>query len=283
MRYVGSEPTEAVLDSPNGCRVGPAASAFMVRRWLAGCTIVAAFCGTAALVIMEFLPRAAGLNPWRVPLSDYVLIGKGALFSTGVVLLAVGTLGVAVALTRASHTRDRWASALLIGCAAGLITLTVFPETMTPTGGPTMDGWLHFAGCLPAFIGPPAASMRLAYCHRRRRARGCSWLPTAAGWLGPVSGGGLVLFAVVQIAPVWRLAGAIERGVAALDVAMAVLLAVWVWRGCCGRTHPDRATGRGDTHRRAPHTGQRSSYALRSVAVAGHTRRPSGRNRSHQR
>ncbi len=218
--------------------LGPAP---LYRRWLAGCAIVAAVCGTAALVIMQFMPTVAGLNPLRVPLSDYVPAGVGPLFSTGVGLLAAGTVGVAVIIARSSHAHDRWASTLLVSCAVGLIVLTVFPETFEPTGGPTIDGWLHFAGCVPAFVGPPAASMHLAYRHRQRRGPGCSWLPSIAGWLGPISGGGLVLLAAVQIAPVWRLAGAIERGVAALDIAIAVILAAWVWRGCCkGRSSRDR-------------------------------------------
>lgn len=210
-------------------------------RWLAVAGALAIGCATAALVVMQLRPPAGLHDPLSTPLSNYALSGDSWLFDAAVLLLVVGVLGVGGALVLDEATSiGVLASAGLTLCGVGLAAVAVFPFDTTPSGRLTATGWVHVAASGLVFVGPPLAALALA--RRHRPAAGCSRLPRFAGWLAAAAPGWLAValltaaFGPAGSMPAWRLGGVFERNLAAADIATALVLAAWAYRGCSCRT-----------------------------------------------
>lgn len=234
-----------------------------VRRF-AEFGVVCAVSGALGLGLLELLPPVRSMDPMSQPLSMYALTGLGWLFDGAVLALAVGVGGVLCALVLGRCVRvSSMAFVAMTACCAGLIAIVIFPD-YTSAGRLTMIGWLHWIAAVLAFTGPPIAPLVLA--RRHRSASGCSRLPATARMLSFTAVGCFVFFLGGTLLewmlgiPVWRVGGIVERTLATTEIAIAVVLAVWVWRGCpCG------VGWRPLRHRPAPRADERTFTAAPPV------------------
>lgn len=195
--------------------------------------------GAAGLGLLQLLPPVRHMNPMSEPLSKYALTGLGWLFDVAVLTLAVGVAGVLAALVLGRCVRvSSMTFVAMTACCVGLIAIVVFPD-YTSAGRLTTIGWLHWIAAVIAFCGPPIAPLILA--RRHRPATGCSRLPNFARYLSFTAMSCFAIFLVgtllewVAAIPAWRIGGIVERCLAGAEIAIAVVLAVWTWRGCpCG-------------------------------------------------
>jgi hypothetical protein len=216
------------------------------RSWTAilGTLVVA----SGGAMIGLLCTTGAGVNPLSQPLSLYALTPAAWLFDTGVVIVALGLGILLLALVRTGTLAGRSVgSAAILMCATGLIVLTIFPDH-DPHGDLSPVGWIHWAASMVAFATLPIVPILLG--HRHRRAAGCSPLPGIARVLGIVASSLLLLFvagSALQFTlsiPADRIGGAVERMLVAAELAAALIVGLWTWRGCpsgraaCRRAHP---------------------------------------------
>lgn len=203
-------------------------------RGMAATGAVLLVLGTLAIAALH--PLEHRLDPMVQPLSKYALTGGGWLFDAGVLVLALGLGAVLYALVLGrSVAPSSSAVPVMIASCIGLVVVVIFPDE---TSGRTFTatGWAHWAAAMFAFGALPLGPVLIARHHRRLL--GCSCLPATARLLSFVAGFwflvlmvGSVLEVVTQL-PVWRVGGLVERSLAGTEVATALVLAVWAWRGC---------------------------------------------------
>jgi hypothetical membrane protein len=190
-----------------------------------------------AFVTLHFLPISSGLNPVSVPLSNYALTPAGWLFNAGVVALVVGLLFLLAALVAAGElSRASLPVLVTAGCCLALTVVVIFPDRTLPDGALTSAAELHWVAAMAAFAGLPVAPLLLA--RRHRMPIGCSGLPRVAGWLAKgaavwfvaLLGGSIMAF--TDRRHVWHIGGVVERALAGSEIVAALLLTVWLWRGC---------------------------------------------------
>jgi hypothetical membrane protein len=199
--------------------------------WL--CVLAVLICA-ATQVLIEVLPPGKWLDPVSQPLSRYALLNDGWLFDAGVLVLATGLAALLVALVLRGYLhRTSPAFAALVVSGLGLIGVVVFPD-YDASATFALGGWLHGTAAVLTFTGVPAAGFLL---YRRQLARhGPSRLMRYAGWLSVLAGAWCTaLFAACLLkrfsaGPLGQIGGVVERGVAATDLAIAMLLALWAWR-----------------------------------------------------
>jgi hypothetical protein len=202
-----------------------------LARRCAELAAVAAGGGGLGLYLMQHLPATRALSPMSEPLSKYALTPAGWLFDLAVTVLALGVGGIvtALVLTRTVRVVSVPFTALS-GCALGLVAIVIFPDYTNATGGLTTIGWLHWSASVAAFAGPPLAALLLA---RRHRLAGGSWPLAAARWLSVTAACCLTVYVAGAVLewttelPVWRIGGAVERGLTAAEIAIAITLAAW--------------------------------------------------------
>lgn len=199
--------------------------------WL--CVLAVLVCA-ATQVLIQVLPPGSWLDPVSQPLSRYALLDDGWLFDAGVLVLAAGIVALLVALVlRGQLTRTSPAFAALIGSGIGLVGVVVFPD-YDASADFTLGGWLHGTAAVLTFTGVPAAGFLLYRRHRARQRR--SRLMCGAGWLSLTAGAWCAAMFAAALAkrftagPLGQVGGVVERGVAATDLTIAVLLALWAWR-----------------------------------------------------
>lgn len=218
-------------------------------RGLAATGAVLLLLGSAAIAALHVMPAERVLDPMVEPISKYAMTPDGWLFDLGVLVLAIG-LGVVLwsLILGRSVSPSSTAVPLMIGCCIGLIVVVIFPDE---TAGRTFTatGWTHWVAAMLAFGGLPFVSVLIGRHHRR--AAGCSPLPGTARLLSYVAGFWFALLLIgslmeaVTMVPVWRVGGVVERSLAGTEIATAVVLAVWAWRGCgCVRRGPGLGRGR---------------------------------------
>lgn len=201
----------------------------LARRCAEAAAAAASF-GGLGLYLMQHLPATRMLSPMSEPLSKYALTPAGWLFDLAVMVLALGVGGIVAALVLTRTVRiSSVPFAALSGCALGLVAIVIFPDYTNQTGGLTTIGWLHWSASVAAFAGPPLAALLLA----RRHAAGRSWPLSAARWLSIIAAICLTVYVAGAVLewttdlPVWLIGGAVERGLAAAEIAIAVTLAAW--------------------------------------------------------
>lgn len=203
----------------------------LARRCAEAAAVAASF-GGLGLYLMQHLPATRGLSPMSEPLSKYALTPAGWLFDLAVTVLALGVGGIVAALVLTRTVRIASVPfAALSGCALGLVAIVIFPDYTNQTGGLTTIGWLHWSASVAAFAGPPLAAVLLARRHRQTGGR--SWPLSAARWLSITAAICLTVYVAGAVLewttdlPVWLIGGAVERGLAAAEIAIAVTLAAW--------------------------------------------------------
>lgn len=239
----GVAPRALRAAAATGVATAEDARAGLARR-CAELAAVAAGCGGLGLYLMQHLPATRMLSPMSEPLSKYALTPAGWLFDLAVTALALGVGGIvaALVLTRTVTVTSAPFTALS-GCALGLVAIVIFPDYTNHAGRLTTIGWLHWSASVAAFAGAPLAALQLA--RRQRRAAGCSWPLSAARWLSVAAGACLTVYVAGAVLewttdlPVWRVGGAVERGLAAAEIAIAVTLAAWS-RGRAVAAQPTR-------------------------------------------
>lgn len=208
-----------------------------VVRTLTALSALAVLCCVSAFLVLHLLPISGRLDPVSVPLSNYALTPAGWLFNAGVLALILGLLCLLAALVAAGEL-SRVSPPVLVteGCCLALCVVVLFPNRTLPDGALTSAAELHWVAAMAAFAGLPVAPLLLARRHRMRV--GCSGLPRVAGWLATgatiwfvaLLGGSIMAF--TDHRHVWHIGGVVERALAGSEIVAALLLAVWLWRGC---------------------------------------------------
>lgn len=208
-----------------------------VVRTLTALSALAVLSCLSAFLVLHLLPISGRLSPVSVPLSNYALTPAGWLFNAGVLALILGLLCLLAALVAAGElSRVSPPVLVTVGCCLALCVVVLFPNRTLPDGALTSAAELHWVAAMAAFAGLPVAPLLLARRHRMRV--GCSGLPRVAGWLAT---GATVWFvallsgsimAFTDHRHVWHIGGVVERALAGSEIVAALLLAVWLWRGC---------------------------------------------------
>jgi hypothetical protein len=216
--------------------------------------------------LLHLTAAGARVNPISKPISVYALTPAAWLFNSGVAALAVGLGLILVALVRSGGVRRLSAESITLTlCAAGLLTLIVFPD-IGADGRLTMVGWIHWGASMVAFGALPVTPLLLG--QRHPRSAGCSALLAVSRLLALGAAGLLAVFVagsaleLLTPLPIVRIGGAVERALAAAELGALLLIGIWVWRGCPGRQQQDadrarrqfrlRAYSRQHGHRPAP-------------------------------
>lgn len=204
-----------------------------MTRPLAWFGLAGAVCGPLAVGLLHVMPPTDRINPVRRTISEYALHETGWLFNLGVLGLAAGSFAVLVALVRAGVARlnslGGWA--LLLWCA-GLAAVVYFPKHNWSVG-PSMDGHLHRAASLVAFVSLPVGALLIAWMWRRHETWRRHALWTAAFAVLALAFFGVIAGAIV-LEPVtgvrWFRAiplGAVERALATAEVLVVLTLGWW--------------------------------------------------------
>jgi uncharacterized protein DUF998 len=203
-------------------------------RRLARLAIFLVLVGAALILLLHGVSK--GISPLSQPISDYALTRYSWLFDLGVVVLALGLALLLCALVAAELVALGSGSFVATAtCCVCLVVLVVFPDQGS-AGGLSASGWAHWTAAMVAFGGLLVTPVVLGSRHRTRA--GCSRLPgiarrvsySAGAWFAMLLTGSVI--ELVTPLGVWRLGGLVERALSASEVVVAMLLAVWAWRGC---------------------------------------------------
>ncbi|GEL22127.1 hypothetical protein PSU4_10810 [Pseudonocardia sulfidoxydans NBRC 16205] len=192
--------------------------------------------GVAAAILLVgalHVVAADRVDPVRRTISEYALGADAWMFDVGVVALALGSVAVILALTRADVLRPRSGATVLLGIwAVGMLTVVVFEKTNWSIG-PSLGGYIHRYASLVAFLALPLGALLLA-----RAQRGVPgvlahrvWTRVLAlaslGWFLPILWG----FAMRPVTgrSWWNAVplGLVERGLALTEVLLVAVLALW--------------------------------------------------------
>ncbi len=204
-----------------------------VQQWSTWCAALAAALATIGLTAMQAVPSVRGVRTGRVFLSAYALTSIGWIFDVSVALLAVCAGAVTSAMIAAGLMRPRSVPAAALGCTmVGLIAVVVFPQELGPTGALTPIGWVHAGSALLALTGPPVAAVALSWRHASRARHPGALLAALTLAVGVLAAAGTVTFTVMATAwPVLagpHLLAVTEQGVVACEIAIALILTLWV-------------------------------------------------------
>ncbi|MGS0687469.1 DUF998 domain-containing protein [Nakamurella sp. GG22] len=206
-------------------------------RWLAAAGIGGAVAAVALVGGLHLVPETAGISPVRRTISEYALTDAGWVFNLGAVVLAIGSLAVIAALVLTGAARHRSTGSLLVGAwVAALLIVVLFPKHNWAVG-PSIDGHIHRAASVVAFLCLPLAVMMLT---RRRHpasggrtdqslpARSAFWLAVISLlWFTPIVGA--LLLSPVTGTPWWQAIplGLVERGLVISEVLAIIALGCW--------------------------------------------------------
>jgi energy-converting hydrogenase Eha subunit A len=195
--------------------------------------LAAAVVGSLAVAVLHVLPPTDRLDPVRRTISEYALHETGWLFNSGVLILALGSFAVLLALVGAGlvRTMSLGAVALTLWCL-GLAAVVYFPKHNWSVG-PSASGSIHRVASLVAFIALPVAAIVVARVWRHDP----RWRHSAR-WTVALAIGALLCFGVIIGAFVlepftgvrwWRAIplGAVERALATAEVATLLALGWW--------------------------------------------------------
>ncbi len=180
----------------------------------------------------------------RRTISHHALGLQRWVFDSAVVLLAAGSLAVLAALLAAGIARKRSAAAYALAAwCAGLLLVALFQKHDWSVG-PSLGGYVHWAGTLLAFLSLPAAAILLA----RPWLWHGPWRVTA--WSSLVLGVTALLcflpvvFAIAvhltigtswwQVVPL----GLVERVLAIVEVVAVLVMGRWARSAACSPAIP---------------------------------------------
>ena len=211
------------------------------EEWATALALVggAAVVATAVIIgVLHFVPPTSLISPVRRTISEYALTSLAWAFNLGVVLLALGSVFVFVALWlrgRLSVGGGVFAGLWVIA----LIGIVSFPKFNRTLGGAQLSGSIHRAASLVAFLALPIAVLLVCLTRRSRRS---IWARVGA----VLAVGGLAWFVPIVVAVLtspfawWQQIplGLVERGLALTEVL--ALLAV---AGLAGLVGTDQRRG----------------------------------------
>jgi hypothetical membrane protein len=217
-----------------------------LARRLARVGICGVVVSTAAIAVLHVIEPSRSRDPLSTTISEYALLSDGWVFNTAVVLLAVASMFVLLAMVVRQMVAWRSLGALMTTVwSIGLVGLVVFPKQGI---GPdtSFAGRIHWTWTLIAFFSLPIGTTLMCWSSRHPSAR---W-PTWALRLSMISGGWfLVLTAQTVLSaatPIeaWRAVGLVERALSLTEMVVVVVLAGWVLHECRPPEAPlDRPTG----------------------------------------
>jgi hypothetical protein len=206
----------------------------VLARRLAWLGIAGVIVSTAAIAVLHLIEPSRSRDPLSSTISEYALLSDGWVFDAAVVLLAVASLLVLLAMVVRQLVAWRSLGALMTTVwSIGLVGLVVFPKQGL---GPddSFAGRIHWTWTLIAFFSLPIGTALICWSSRHPSAR---W-PTWALRLSLISGGWfLVLTAQTVLSaatPIqaWRAVGLVERALSLTEMVVVVVLAGWVLHEC---------------------------------------------------
>ena len=197
-----------------------------LARWGIGGVAVS----TAAIAVLHLIPPSRSRDPLSSTISEYALLSDGWVFDAAVVLLAIASMLVLLALVLRQMVAWRSLGALMTTVwSVGLVGLVVFPKQGFGADN-SFAGRIHWTWTLIAFFSLPIGTTLICWSSRHPSAR---W-PTWALRLSMISGGWfLVLTAQTVLSaatPIqaWRAVGLVERGLSLTEMVVVVVLGGWV-------------------------------------------------------
>jgi hypothetical protein len=205
-----------------------------LARRLAWLGIVGVVVSTAAITVLHLIPPSRSRDPLSSTISEYALLSDGWVFDTAVVLLAVASLLVLLALVVRQMVRWRSLGTLMTTVwSIGLVGLVVFPKQGFGADS-SFAGRVHWTWTLIAFFSLPIGTTLMCWSHRLPGTRWPRWalrLSTISGGWFLVLTAQTVLSAVTPI-QAWRAVGLVERALSVTEMAAVVVLGGWVLHDC---------------------------------------------------
>ncbi|SDP34823.1 Protein of unknown function [Nakamurella panacisegetis] len=206
-------------------------TAIIWARRLAFTGIVGVVLAVLSIGYLHVAAPSRAMNPLSRTISEYALYPNGWIFSWGVVVLAVASMLVLAALVLREIVPWRsWGSLMTLMWSIGLIGLVVFPKQGFDND-PSVAGRVHWTWTLIAFFSLPIGTSLVCWHHRNLAGRWPRW----ALRLSMISGGWFIVLTLQTIlsalTPIeaWRLVGLVERGLSLTEMAVVVVLGLWVW------------------------------------------------------
>ena len=199
-------------------------------RRLASTGIVGVVLSALAIGYLHVAAPSRSMNPLSRTISEYALYANGWIFSWGVVVLALASALILLALVLREIVPWRsWGSLMTVMWSVGLIGLVVFPKQGFDNN-PSLAGRVHWTWTLIAFFSLPIGTCLICWRHRVPTGRWPRW----AVRLSMVSGGWFLVLTLQTVlsalTPIqaWRLVGLVERCLSLTEMAVMVVLGLWV-------------------------------------------------------
>lgn len=202
----------------------------VLARRLAGIGTGGVVLSFLAIAVLHVIAPSRSLDPLSRTISEYALLSDGWIFDWSVILLAVSSVVILVAMMLREMVSGRsWGAVMTLVWSIGLIGLVVFPKQGFGPD-PSVAGRVHWTWTLIAFFSLPIGAYLMS---RRHRVIAGRW-PTWAVRLSMVSGGWFLVLAgqtaLSALTPIqaWRVVGLVERALSLTEMAVVVLLGIWV-------------------------------------------------------
>ena len=206
----------------------------VLARRLAWAGVVGVVVSTSAIAVLHLIPPSRSRDPLSSTISEYALLSDGWIFDGAVILLAVSSLLVLLAMVVRGMV-GRWSpgAVMITVWSIGLVGLVVFPKHGFGADS-SFAGRIHWTWTLIAFFSLPIGSTLVCWSYRHPDARWPAWvlrLSSISGAWFLVLTGQTVVSAATSI-QAWRAVGLVERALSVTEMAVVVLLGLWVLSDC---------------------------------------------------
>jgi hypothetical protein len=203
-------------------------------RWLVIVAVGTVAVAAVLVVWLHTLPDWGGVDPITDMLSSYGIGSRGWVFNDALDLVAAGSAVLLVAMARCGVVRRRTETALMAGWCVFLVGVATFHKDAAGAA-PTLEGAVHVAVTAAACVSLPCAAVVICYRRADLRWRRYHRITRAVAlWSVPCLLPFLVSFFATRLISgtgFWTVVptGLVERGMAVLDLATLVVLALWTW------------------------------------------------------
>jgi hypothetical protein len=201
-----------------------------LARQLAVAGILGVGIATVAIGLLHVMPGSRVLNPLSSTVSEYALLPDGWIFDSGVILLAVSSALILVAMmVRELVAWRSWGALMTLVWCVGLVGLIVFPKQGFGID-PSVAGRVHWTWTLIAFFSLPIGINLICWQHRTLPGRWRRWAVrlsmVAGGWFAVLT----VQTAISALTPIeaWRVVGLVERALSLTEMIAVAVLGLWV-------------------------------------------------------
>lgn len=109
--------------------------------------------GAALILVLHVVPPTSAIDPITVTISEYGRTSLGWVFAVAVVMIAAGSTSAIVLFVLSRQMRAfSVASGALMLWVLGMLGVAIFPKADWSTGA-TLDGYVHRAASVVAFVG----------------------------------------------------------------------------------------------------------------------------------